>query len=106
MHKLLPLTRLPEWSEFFREALVRNQLHFQWREEEGAWVCRAWDFSRDLSRPLELIVLGEARRADPFDALAGAIEACGRAVQESVWSAFYAFRFAATGTPTTIEDLL
>lgn len=106
MGKLLPLTKLPEWSDFFREALVANQLHFQWHEEGREWVCRTYDFSPDLSRPIEIITLSEARRADMFDALAGAIEECGRAVKKSVWSEFHKFRFAATGIATSIEDLL
>ncbi|MDR7061993.1 MULTISPECIES: hypothetical protein [unclassified Sphingopyxis] len=93
------LTRLPEWSDFFRAALLWNRLHFRWHEE-GQWVARAYEIT---NLP---VVLSEGRAPEKFEALRLAVERCGREVNPAVWEAFYAFRSAATGTAGNIEDLL
>lgn len=104
---LIELTPLPEWSHFFGLAMVQNLLHFQWRQEsDESWHCRAYDFSRDLSRPIETETLSEIRGSDKFQVLHDAIADCGRDVKQEVWNAFFAFRSAATGTAGQIEDLL
>lgn len=100
MSGLRDLTALPEWSAFFRAALLWNQLHFRWHEDEGGWVARAY---RVTNLPE---ILAEGRAAEKFEALRLAIERGAREVHPAVWNAFYAFRAAATGSAGNIEDLL
>lgn len=91
---------MPEWSEFFRVALLWNQLHFRWHEDGGEWVARSYEIA-NLPE-----VLSEGRAPEKFEALRLAVERCGREVNPRVWNTFYAFRAAATGTAGNIEDLL
>lgn len=93
------MTGLPEWSAFFRAALLWHRLHFRWHED-GEWVARAYDITNvpDL--------LSEGRAPEKFEALRLAVERSGHEVNPAVWNAFYAFRAAATGNTGNIEDLL
>ena len=100
------LTGLPEWSDFFRAALLGLLLHFDWRKEGAEWVCRTYEFSRDLTRPIEEITLARARAPDRFAALRRALELSDREIDQGVWDAFYSFRAAANGSAGDIEDLL
>lgn len=107
MGALRDLTRLPEWSDFFRAACVTNVLRFDWREDEfGDWACRCFRHSLDLNQPITEVDVASARHADKFEALRLCLEACGAEVKQAVWSAFFAFRKAATGKAGDIEDLL
>lgn len=103
----LDLVELPEWSEFFRSLIVNGRVRMHWRERQGGWTSQAYQYSSDLTKPICEVPLGpEIKGQDRFDVLHDALKACSLEVKEPVWTAFYAFRSAATGESTNIEDLL
>lgn len=103
----LELTRLPEWSAFFRSLIANRCLRVRWREAGGQWVAQAYEFSTGLEGSLEEIPQGpEITGTEKFDVLRRALEACSRKINQAAWDAFYAFKAAATGGAGDIEDLL
>lgn len=107
MSELLPLTELPEWSDFFR-ALGNNRcLHLKWRKHETGWSAQVYEFTMDPSKPLAEELIGEEKTGpDKFEVIRLALKDCGREIRQPVWDAFYAFREAVDGGETDIEDLI
>lgn len=107
MHPNTDLTRLPEWSAFFRAFCTGGTLHVRWSKPGDQWQAQVIEFERDLTKPLTENPIGPlAVGDDRFDVLKQALSDCGRELSKQVWGAFYAFRAAATGEPEGIEDLL
>jgi len=107
MSELLPLTGLPEWSDFFRALTGNRCLRVRWQEHDQGWSAQVYEFTRDPSKPLAEENLGPMQTgSDKFDVLRLALTNCGREIKQPVWAAFYAFQGAATGHSDDIEDLL
>ena len=103
---LLPLTALPEWSAFFRSACVADTLHFRWRQGDGGnWTAEVYEFV-GRKNGLRENALCTGTGSDPFGALGDALDRSPRPVSAPTREAFSLFRYAATGEPMMIEDLL
>lgn len=106
-HPNLELTRLPEWSAFFRAFCTGGTLHVHWQPDGEKWWAQVVEFERDLTKPLTAQPVGPpAIGSDRFEVLKQALSGCGRDLGKKVWATFHAFRAAATGEPEGIEDLL
>ncbi|WOE76340.1 hypothetical protein [Alterisphingorhabdus coralli] len=100
------LVVLPGWSAFFVAMQVKHRLFFRWfHTPVDDWVCIAWTYTNDLTKPLKEIVLATTKALMRFDALERAITASGVDVSPGCWALFFQFRKAAGETGET-GDLL
>lgn len=107
MSELLELTKLTEWSDFFRALTHNGCLRMRWQEHDDGWLAQVYEHTRDPSKPLAEEDIGPVHTGpEKFEVLRLALENCGREIRQPVWAAFYAFQGVGTGHAGDIEDLL